>query len=65
VDLQNIHVCYELAKEQPEHLDQGVPNAAAVKTAAQLPKPIEQAIVGTTNVIQDLNTFLLKPEGLK
>ena len=64
-DLQHFCVCYKLAKEKPKHLGRAAPNYGAVQVETQQPEAVKVTIADTTRVTHDLNTFLLKPKGLK
>jgi hypothetical protein len=64
-DMQNLRVCYELAKTDCSHLDRGPPDATVVETQQQLPAEVKIAIKATTRVTEGLSSFELKPAGMK
>jgi hypothetical protein len=64
-DMQNLRVCYELAKSDPSHLDREPPNSSLVETQQQLPAEVRSAIKATTRVTEGLINFELKPAGMQ
>jgi hypothetical protein len=54
-----------VGEKQPEHLDRGVPDAAVIKTAIELPEVVQDAIDNTTRVTEGLDIYTLKPKALK
>jgi hypothetical protein len=64
-EMQNLRVCYELAKADPSHLDRAPPDSSVVETQCQLPDEVKNAIKATTRVTEGLISFELKPAGVK
>ena len=63
-DLHSLRACYELALEFPEHLNLGCPTK--LDTSVNAVSAIVEEAKGSTNKINaNLNTFLIKPAGMK
>ena len=63
-DLHSLRACYELALEFPEHLNLGCPTEidASVNPTSAI---VDEAMAGTKKINANLNTFLLKPDGMR
>jgi hypothetical protein len=59
-DMQKLRLCYEVAKENPEHLEMTVPKASAPTIAPE----VAAALKAKKLVTDGLATFQLKPPGL-
>lgn len=63
-DMQNMRVCYECAKEKPDHLERTLPIASTL-TSPLLNEDVHQAQAAVASVDHGLVTYQLKPEGMK
>jgi len=63
-DMHHIGVCYEMAKENPSHLDMGAPTKEYMIKATRMDDIVatRTAVVDVTN---SLNSLTLKPNGMK
>lgn len=59
-DMQHLRVCYELAKEHPEHLELEEPVSSAITVAPE----VLAASKAQKSVTDGLTSFQLKPDGL-
>jgi hypothetical protein len=65
-DMQNMRVCYECAKETPNHLERTLPELASASTAQVPPQDdVARAEAASASADHGLRTYQLKPEGMK
>ena len=67
-DMQNMRVCYECAKEKPNHLEHTLPVLASVSTdstALPLQEDVARVQAAVASANHGLLTYQLKPEGMK
>ena len=66
-DMHSSCICYELAREHPEHLERGTPTADEISCARMGDSQAEVEVVGeqARNITNGLNILLLKSVGIK
>jgi hypothetical protein len=64
VDQQIVRVCYEMAKQHPEHLEMGIPSDEAI-CVAEDNVDVRTAYEAAGHVTDGLESFLLKPPSKK
>ena len=68
-DMHTLRVCYELAREHPEHLERGVPTNDEISRARNTlntnQTEVEEAREQAKKITHGLDTFMLKPVGMK
>ena len=65
VDMHHLRVCYEVAKENPEHLDRGIPKDDEIVNETAYATEVKAAKERATKVNDGLDSFMLKPDGMK
>lgn len=67
--MHTLRVCYELAQEHPEHLERGVSTdddiSHAINAQNNNQTAVEEAREQARKITDGLDTFMLKPEGMK
>ena len=67
--MHTLRVCYELAQEHPEHLERGVSTdddiSHAINAQNNNQTAVEEAREHAQKITDGLDTFMLKPEGMK
>jgi hypothetical protein len=64
-DMQHLRVCIECAKEHAEQLDRDAPDADTIVVAKSNPDIIVAAQADLKGATHGLDSFLIKPPGLK
>ena len=62
-ELQNLHLCYELAKEHPSHLEMGAPTGPQIEAAQMNPK-LEVVQATLKPLTNGLDLYCLHPSNL-
>lgn len=65
VDIYHLRVCYEVAKQNLEHLDRGVPKDDEIENEIADATEIKAAKEKATKINDGLPSFMLKPDGIK